>query len=133
VSGTTDISMSSTTYANTGLALTYTPTKTNQMVTFTMSGRSDPNAFPQQNVYARVLLDGVSIGGTITPGQDIDDVSGIVTGWHLTFSKSVTTTTGVSHTFSVQWMRSGNVTSTIFCEPASFPDYSHRTLTAIEY
>ena len=103
------------------------------MVSMTMSGRSDPGAFTQQNVFARVLLDGVSIGGTITVGQDYDDVRGVVTGWGLSFSKSVTVTSGVSHTLSVQWMRTGNVTGTIYCEEATNPDYAHRTITAIEY
>ena len=131
--GTTDISMNAAAFAATGLSLTFTPVKTNIMVTMTMSGRSDPGPFPQQNVFARVLLDGVSIGGTITVGQDYDDVRGVVTGWGLSFSKSVTVTTGVSHTLSVDWMRTGNVTGRIYCEEATNSDYSHRTITAIEY
>ena len=133
--GTTNISMNSTTYTNTGLSLTFTPTKSNILVSFTMSGRSDPtNADVQQNVYARVLLDGVSIGGTGTVGQDVDGwYSSVVTRWNLSFSKSVTVSTGVSHTLTLQWMRTGIVERTIYCEPATAPDYSHRTITAIEY
>jgi hypothetical protein len=40
---------------------------------------------------------------------------------------------GVSHTLTLQWMRSGNVARTIYCEPVAAPDFSHRTISAIEF
>ena len=100
----------------------------------TMSGRSDPNAFPLQNVYARVLLDGTPIGGTNSTGQDYDDVDGVATTWSLSFSKPVTVTPNVNHTVTLEWMRSGNFTGTIFNEPATSANGSHhRTISVIVY
>ncbi|MFN8317430.1 MAG: hypothetical protein U0T32_13365 [Chitinophagales bacterium] len=132
VTGTTDINMNSATFASTGLTLTFTPNKPNALVSFTMSGRTDPSATPHTNVYARILLDGVSIGGTSAPGQDLDNGS-VVTTWNLSFSKPVTVTTGVSHTLTLEWRRSGNVDGRIYCEPAGIPDSRHRTISVIEY
>ncbi|MCB9186067.1 MAG: collagen-like protein [Flavobacteriales bacterium] len=132
--GTTDISMNSTTFTNTGLSLTFTPSTSNALVMMTLSGRSDPQSFPIQNVYARVLLDGTPIGGANTVGEDYDDIDGVATTWSLAFSKPVTVTANVSHTLTLQWMRSGLYTGTIYNEPATATNGTHhRTISVICY
>lgn len=132
ITGTTDISMNSTTYA-TALTLNFTPTKSNVLAMFTISGRSNPSAYPNQNVYARLLLNGTAIGGAASVGEDIDDYGYIVTTWNITFSKPVSVTPNVPNTLTLEWKRDGNFTTTIYCEPIAQPTYGHRTVTAIEY
>jgi hypothetical protein len=134
VDGTADITMNATTFAAIpGLSISFTPSTTNALIHFTMSGRGNPSSFPIQNIYARVLVDGVSVGGTIQNGEDYDDVDGIATGWNLSFSKLVAVTAGVSHTVTVEWRRDGVFTSAIFCEPTTDPDAYHRNLSVISY
>ncbi|MDW8274018.1 MAG: hypothetical protein RMJ53_07310, partial [Chitinophagales bacterium] len=134
VTGTTDISMNSTTFTSTGLSLTFTAKTNNALVLLTMSGRSDPSTGSvQQNVWARVLLNGTSIGGTVAVGADYDDLTGVTTGWNLSFSRPINVTPGSTYTLTVEWRRTGNITRTIFCEPVTLPDAAHRTLTVIEY
>ncbi len=129
--GSTDISMNSTTWTNTGLSLTFVPQSSTALVHLTMSGRSNPSAYPVQNVFCRVLLNGVSIGGAATPGEDTDG-SATVTTWSMSFSKPVNVTPGTSYTLEVQWMRSGIYTTTIYNEPAT-SEIQHRTLTVTNY
>ncbi|MBI1288164.1 MAG: hypothetical protein GC178_11380 [Flavobacteriales bacterium] len=132
--GTTDISMNSTTFTSTGLSLTFTPTTSNGLVMMTISGRSDPQAYPIQNVFVRVLLDGTPIGGANTTGEDYDDVYGVATTWSLSFTKPVSMTANVSHTLTLEWMRTGLYTGTIYCEPATSTNgTNHRTLSVICY
>lgn len=132
--GTTDISMNSGTWTN-AHTLTFTPTAgSTALVMMTISGRSDPNAYPIQNVYTRVLLDGVPIGGANTVGQDYDDWDGVATTWSLAMNMPVSITPNVSHTLTLQWMRTGIYTGTIYCEPATSTNGSnHRSLSAIIY
>lgn len=132
--GTTDISMNSTVWAN-AHTLTFTPTTgTTGLVMMTISGRSDPQAFPIQNVFVRVLLDGTPIGGANTVGEDFDNVDGVATTWSLAMNMPVAITPNVSHTLTLQWMRDGIYTGTIYCEPVSSVNGSnHRSLSVIMY
>ena len=132
--GTTDISMNSGTWTN-AHTLTFTPTTgTTGLVMMTMSGRSDPQSFPIQNVFVRVLLDGTPIGGANTVGEDYDDIDGVATTWSVAMNMPTTVTANVSHTLTLQWMRTGLFTGTIFCEPATSANGSnHRSLSVIMY
>jgi len=134
--GTTDISTILGPYVSTGLTLNFTATKSNALISFSISGRSDPTGFDvHQNVFGRVTLNGTPIGGAITPGQDLN-ATGVVTGWNISFSKPIVVTVGTNYTLVLQWGRNtytSGVARAIYCEAGTAPDFSHRTITVMEY
>lgn len=134
ITGSTDISMNGGGYVSTGLNLTFTPVKSNLLVSFTISGRSDPTGTNvHQNVFARLMVNGVSVGGSVSAGQDLNSTTGVVTAWNISFTKPIVVTAGVPQTLVLQWFRSGNMARTIFCEAATASDIAHRTISAIEF
>ncbi len=137
VTGTTDISTIFGPYVSTGLTLTFTAVKSNAIISYSISGRSDPTgADVHQNVRTRLTLNGAPFGGAATPGQDINTSGGVVTAWNIAFSKPTALVPGTNYTLVLQWGRetyTGGVARTIFCEPVAAPDVGHRTITVIEY
>ncbi len=104
------------------------------LISYSIAGISNATYFPQQNVFSRILLNGTSQGGSNTAGEDIDDVYGIVSTWNMSFQKSVTVTPGTSYTLTLQWRRdAANGGAPLICDPITYPDANHYTITAIEY
>jgi len=80
-----------------------------------------------------VLLDGTPIGGTNTVGQDSEGNANATT-WNTSMVLPVAITPNVSHTLTLQWMRTGTFTGTIYCEPQTSADgTNHRSLSVIMY
>lgn len=135
ISDPTDINTTSTSYVSTGTALTFTSVKSNLLVSFTLAGFTNANLYPNaQNVSARILLDGTSIGGTITAGVAYDISGNQADGFNLAFSTLVTGLAAGSHTLTLQWAILPAVSAaTIYSQASSGSDYEHRTITAIEF
>ncbi|MGB0368884.1 MAG: hypothetical protein ACPGU4_00650 [Flavobacteriales bacterium] len=139
ITGTTDITIADAAWTSTGLTLAFTPTTTNGLVSLTMSGAMNgaTTDYVQQFVGARVLLDGVVVGGTMSTTQDndFDDVflATTIYAWNLAFSKPITFTANVAHTITVEWATAGFTATPVTCSPATFPDTDHFTVSLIAH
>jgi hypothetical protein len=139
ISASTNDSTISTTYVNTNTVLTFTSTKSNILVSFTMSGYTDPSLGPDiQSVSARIVMDAAttntSIGGTSTSGLSADAIGDLDGDFNLCFSKLVTGVTPGVHTFTLQWLVTPVATPTMIHSPAgSFSNFYHRTISAMEF
>jgi hypothetical protein len=134
-SDSTDINTNSTVFVNTSTTLTFTSTKTNLLVAFSISGYTDQSAGPtMQGVTARVIIDGTrSLGGTSCAGLAADALGNQWGDFNLSFSRYVTMPAG-THTVTVQWLVNPVTTAThIYSPAATLPDYYHRTISVIEY
>jgi len=133
VIGTTDITLNSTTFTDMAqMTITFTPVHSLVYVYFTFSAYADPSYYPMEYVDFRILRNGVNVGGSNCLAEDYDDDYGVVTSFNGALNLAVPVTAGVSTTIKVQWRRDGIATSPIYCNPATEPDYSHRSLIIID-
>jgi hypothetical protein len=133
VSGTTDCSVNSTTFADISqMTITFTPVHSIVYVFFTIAGYENVSGSPQQYVDFRVMKNGAVVGGGNCTAGDYDDTKGVVSSFNGALSLAVPVTAGVSTTIKVQWRRDGNTTSAIYCNAATYPDFNHRSLIIID-
>ena len=133
VSGTTDATLSSSSFVDMPeMSITFTPNHSVVYVYFTFSAYANASAYPMEYVDFRILRNGTVIGGSNCLVEDYDDVDGVVTSFNGAMSLAVPVTAGSSTTIKVQWRRDGIYTSDIYCNPASEPDYCHRSLIIID-
>ncbi len=133
VSGTTDITLNSNVFTDMSqMTITFTPVHSLVYVYFTFSAYADPTVYPMEYVDFKILKDGTNVGGSNCLVEDYDDVDGIVTSFNGAMSLAVPVTAGVATTIKVQWRRDGLYTSEIYCNPASAPDYAHRSLIIVD-
>ncbi len=114
------------------MTITFTPVHSVVYVYFTFSAYADPGSYPMEYVDFRILKDGTNVGGSNCLVEDYDDTRGVVTSFNGAMSLAVPVTPGQSTTIKVQWRRDGLYTSPIYCNPASEPDYSHRSLIIVD-
>lgn len=130
---TGDNQISSATWANVpGMGtLTFTARKTAVIVMLSASGFAFTNSMAY--VELRVRNGTTSIGGTNTKMQSYDDVTGTITPWSCSFTKTLSgLTIGNTYTLSVQGRVDGilgTYNAGIFV--ASNPDSHHMTLSVI--
>ncbi len=132
VTGTTDISINTTTFTDMSqMTITFTPVHNIIYVNFTIAGYESVSSWAQQYVDFRILRNGTVVGGANCTAGDAD-YSDLVTSFNGALNLAVSVTAGTSTTIKVQWRRDGIYKNTIYCTPASTPDYSHRSLIIID-
>ncbi|MBU0488211.1 MAG: hypothetical protein KKA07_01250 [Bacteroidetes bacterium] len=132
VKGTTDVSMNSSSFQDVpDMSITFTPIHSVVLVCFTISGYVDMGGWAQCYTDARILKDGVGVGGGNNIATDAD-YSDLSTSFCVTVNIPVTVTPGVSTTIKAQWRREGSYVRTIYNNASSTPDYNSRCLTIID-
>ncbi|HNX07511.1 MAG TPA: collagen-like protein, partial [Bacteroidales bacterium] len=133
VSGTTDVSINSNVFTDIPqMTITFTPVHSIVYVLFTISGYEYVYSYPMQYIDFRILNGAAVAGGGNCTVGDYDDMSGVVTSFNGALNLAVPVTAGVSTTIKVQWRRDGLYTAPIYCNPATEPDYCHRSLIIID-
>lgn len=132
VTGTTDCSINSGTFTDMPqMVITFTPIHSKIYINFTFAGWETLSGYPQQYVDFRILKDGAIVGGANCTAGDKSGTA-IVTSFNGALNLAVNATPGVPTTIKVQWRNEGNVTSNINCWPATYPEFSHRSLIIID-
>jgi hypothetical protein len=128
-----DYTVTTTAFTNvTGMAVTFTATKTSALVMFSAAGFAYTNSMAY--VVFRIRDGATTLGGTNTITQNYDDVTGTVTPWSCSFIKNITgLTVGTSYTYRVQAQRNGILgTYDTVIQAGTSPDSHHMTLTVLQ-
>lgn len=130
VTGTTDISINSATWAN-FLTLTFTPTTSTVYLVFSAGGHSQPGSANHTYVDFRALVNGTPNRGTTSLSSN-NNGSSVTTSYNASLVIPITVNANVSNTVTIQWRRDGLSPNTVFNNAGSMQDWSHRTLMIME-
>ena len=113
------------------MTITFTAVKTSALVIFSSSGFGYTNSMSYVNF--RVQNGATTVGGTNEKIQNYDDVTGTITPWSCSFTKSMTgLTIGTNYTLQVQALRNGILgTYDAVIQAATSPNAHHMTLSVI--
>jgi hypothetical protein len=131
--GTTDISTSSSTYADmAGMSITFTPKHTTVYIHVTASGDINLSATRMGYVKCRVTNSAGTVvyGKVVSMATDYDDTQGNNAAWNCSIVCRVTgLTVGASTTLKTQWAHGGTNPGTARCNAAAgTDDYSSRAM-----
>ena len=130
ITGTTDVSINSATWAN-FLTLTFTPTTTTVYLIFSAGGHSLPGTTNHTYVDFRSVVNGVPNRGTTSLTSN-NNGSQVTTSYSASLVIPVTVNANVSNTVTIQWRRDGLSPNTVYNNAGTMQDWSHRTLLIME-
>jgi hypothetical protein len=130
VTGTTDVSINSATWAN-FLTLTFTPTTSTVYLVFSAGGHSQPGTTNHTYVDFRAVVNGVGNRGTTTLTSN-NNGSSVTTSYSASLVIPIAVNANVSNTVTIQWRRDGLSPNTVFNNAGTMQDWSHRTLMIME-
>mgnify|MGYP006153656975 CR=1 FL=1 len=130
VTGTTDISINSATWAN-FLTLTFTPTTSTVYLVFSAAGHSAPGSANHTYVDFRAVVNGTPNRGTTSLTSNNNGGS-VTTSYSASLVIPVTVNANVSNTVTIQWRRDGLSPNTVYNNSGTMQDWSHRTLLIME-